>query len=261
MNGRSEMTFLEHLKELQRALLKVVFGVAAACVIAFIVGDRILNLIVYVSPPDFITNRLLCNLAAEVNSPKLLINQVLLAFTNIELPGQLMLHLNLVLIGGVVLSLPYTLEVLFNFIKPALKAKERIGSRKFTTLVISLIVLGLLFGYFIIAPIFVHSAVNYALPPQIVNQITIQSFTSSVSQTVLALGIGFEPPLIIQYLTKWQVFKPEGLSKNWPIAVVLLLTTSAIITPPDVFSMIVVALSLWLLYEFTLLLTRKKIAH
>lgn len=255
------MTILEHLKELRRALLRVVIGIAAACVIAFIVGDRVLNLIVDVSHPDFITNRLLCSLAVALNSPELCINQAMPALINIELAGQFMLHLNLVLIGGVVLSLPYTLEVLFNFIKPALKAKERIGSWKFTTLVISLIALGLLFGYFIIAPIFVHSAVNYALPPQIVNQITIQSFTSSVSQTVLAMGIGFELPLIVYYLSKWQVIKPEWLSKNRPIAIVLLLTVSAIITPPDVFSMIVVALPLWLLYEVTILLVRKNIAH
>lgn len=255
------MTILEHLKELRIALLKVVIGSAAASVLAFILGDKLLNLIVDVSHPDFITNRLLCNLAIAVNSPELCINRVVHVFTNIELAGQFMLHLNLALIGGIVLSLPYTLTVIFSFIKPALTAKERIVSWKFILIAFSLLALGLLFGYFIIAPICVHFLANYSLSNQIVNQITIQSFTSTVRQTVLAMGIGFELPLIVYYLTKWQVIKPEWLSQNRPIVIVLLLTISAIITPPDVFSMIVVALPLWLLYEITILLVRKRIAH
>lgn len=261
MAGRSEMTILEHLKELRKVLLKTVLGIAVASVTSFILGDRVLNLIVDVSHPDFITNKLLCNLAAAVNSPELCINQTLLAFTNIELAGQFMLHLNLALFGGIVLSLPYTLAVTFRFIKPALTARERVVSWKFTLVAISLLAFGLLFGYFIIAPIGVHFLANYSLTNQIVNQITIQSFTSTVSQTVLAMGIGFELPLIVYYLTKWQVIKPEWLSQNRPIVVVLLLTISAIITPPDVFSMIVVALPLWLLYEVTVMLVRRKIAH
>lgn len=261
MDERSEMTMLNHLKELRKALLKVVMGAAAASVLSFILGDKLLSLIVDVSHPDFITNRLLCNLAVAVNSPGLCINQAVLAFTNIELAGQFMLHLNLALIGGIVLSLPYTLAVIFNFIKPALTAKERIFSWKFSIVVLCLLTLGLLFGYFIIAPICVHFLANYSLTNQIVNQITIQSFTSTVSQTVLAMGIGFELPLIVYYLTKWQVIKLEWFSKNRPIVIVLLLTLSAIITPPDVFSMIVVALPLWLLYEVTILLARNKIAH
>lgn len=250
------MTIIEHLAELRMVLLKVTGAIVLGSVIAFLFGNNILDLITQVSNPQFITNRWFCGLATLLNSPQLCINSTPVGLVNIELAGQFTLHLKLAVMGGVVLTLPYCLTVLAGFILPALKDKERKLSLKFLFLSLVLFIVGVAFGYYVIAPIAVHFLANYNLSEIIVNHITVQSFIATVSQTVLAMGIGFELPLVVFFLTKWHIIEIDLLKRNRPVAIVVLLTLAAIITPPDVFSMIVVAVPLWLLYEISIFATK-----
>lgn len=250
------MTILEHLAELRMVLFKVIGAIALGSVIAFMFGDNILDLITQVSNPQFITNRWFCRLANLLNSPDLCINSTPLGLVNIELTGQFTLHIKLAVLGGFVLTLPYCLTVIAGFILPALKDKERKYSLRFLFLSFGLFVVGVAFGYYVISPIAVHFLANYSLSESILNQITVQSFIRTVAQTVLAMGLSFELPLIVFYLTKWHIIDIDNLKRNRPVAIVLLITLAAIITPPDVFSMIIVAVPLWLLYEVSIFATR-----
>jgi len=250
------MTILEHLAELRLVLLKVVVALVLASVVAYLFGEKLLELLRQVSDPNFITNRWLCHLAGLLSSPDLCINSQRLSFTNIELAGQFTLHIRLAIFGGAIVAAPYSIATIATFISPALKENEKKFWLKFLFVSLAFFVIGVAFGYFIIAPIAVHFLANYSLSGLIVNQITVQSFIRTVTQTVFAMGLSFELPLIVFYLTKWQIIKIEVLKRNRPIAIVVLLTLAAIITPPDVFSMIIVAVPLWLLYEVSIFATK-----
>lgn len=250
------MTIIEHLAELRVVLLKVIGAIALGSVIAFMFGDNILDLITQVSNPQFITNRWFCRLANLLNSPDLCINSTPLGLVNIELAGQFSLHIKLAVLGGIVLTLPYCLTVIAGFILPALKDKERKYTLRFLFLSFVLFIVGVAFGYYVISPIAVHFLANYDLSEIIVNHITVQSFIATLSQTILAMGIGFELPLVVFFLTKWHIIEISSLKRNRPVAIVVLLTLAAIITPPDAFSMIIVAAPLWLLYEISIFVTK-----
>jgi len=251
------MTIMEHLAELRMVLLKVIAAIALGSVIAFLFGNNILDLITQVSNPQFITNRWFCGLATLLNSPELCINSTPLGLVNIELAGQFSIHIKLAVLGGVILTVPYCMAAIADFILPALKEKERKLSLRFLLLSFTLFIVGVAFGYYVIAPIAVHFLSNYNLSEIIVNHITVQSFITTVSQAVMAMGIAFELPIIVFYLTKWHIIEIDVLKRNRPIAIVVLLTLAAIITPPDVFSMMIVVLPLWLLYEISIFATKR----
>ncbi|MDI3527039.1 MAG: sec-independent protein translocase protein TatC [Tenuifilum sp.] len=256
MAKRSEMTILEHLAELRIVLLKIFIAITLGSLVAFITGEHLLNLIIHVSSPQFITNRLLCNLSKSLNLTELCINSSQIGFINIELSGQFMLHIKIAIWGGITLAAPYSIKALMNYIMPALTKTEQKVSKLFLLSTIFLFVLGIVFGYFIIAPIAVHFLATYSVSSKILNHIAIQSFINTVVQTIFAMGIGFQLPLIVHLLTKWHLIDRKVLVRNRAIVFVIVLTLSAIITPPDVFSMIIVALPLWLLYELSIFVSK-----
>ena len=249
------MTVVEHLTELRLVLLKIFVAIAIGSVVVFLFGEDMLNFITRVSEPSFITNRWLCRLAVLLSSPDLCINSNPISFTNIELAGQFTLHIRLAVFGGVVVSAPYCLSVIAGFISPALKDGERKVSVKFLIASAVLFLVGITFGYLVIAPIAVHFLAYYTISAAVLNQITIQSFISTVIQTILAMGLGFELPLVVYFLNKWHIVEVDFLKRKRPVAFVVILTLAAIITPPDVFSMVIVALPLWLLYELGIIAT------
>lgn len=249
------MTFIEHLAELRSVLLKIVVAVSVCSAIAFLYGEKLLKMVTQVSDPQFVSNRWFCQLAVLLNLPGICINKTPLSLINIELAGQFTLHIKLATYAGVILSIPYIFLSITRFILPALKRKERQLMAVFFAISIILLIIGVLFGYYIIAPIAVHFLANYSLSGIIVNQITVQSFMSSVCQTVLAMGVGFELPLAVFFLTKWHIVDVGFLKRNRPVVFVVILTLAAIITPPDVFSMVIVAMPLWLLYELSIYAT------
>ncbi len=116
--------------------------------------------------------------------------------------------------------------------------------------------IGAAFGYFIIAPISIHFLGTYSVSAQVVNQITLGSYLSTVLGLIFAGGAAFEMPVVVLYLSRLGVVKPQFLSRYRKVAIVVILVISAVITPPDVFSMTIVAIPLLLLYEVSVLLAR-----
>jgi sec-independent protein translocase protein TatC len=257
-NDSGEMSFLEHLEELRWHLVRSSVAVVAAAVIVFINKKFIFDNILFAPKyPGFVTNRFFAWIAEKMNSPELQINTKPIEIINIDLAGQFMTQINIAVVGGIIVSIPYILWEFWSFIRPALYDKEKryaTGAVFYSSL---LFLLGVLFGYYLIVPLTTHFFGSYKVSEEVVNQINLTSYISSVSTIVLGSGIVFELPIIIYFLSKIGIISSSFLAKYRRHAYVILLLLAAIITPPDIFSMLLVSGPLVLLYELGVILAKR----
>jgi sec-independent protein translocase protein TatC len=253
-----EMGFLDHLEILRWHLIRSALSIIILAIGAFLFYDFIFNKIILLpKTPEFITNIMLCKLGKAVNIDALCINAKPFQIINISMAGQFSTHIMVSLILGLIVSFPYIFWEIWRFIKPALKMNEKKYARGAVFFSSLLFAIGVLFGYYIIVPLSVHFLGNYSVSTQVLNQINLGSYISTVSSVVLASGVIFELPVIIYFLSKVGLVTPTFLRKNRKYAIVLILIISAIITPPDVFSQILVAMPLLLLYEISIMISKK----
>jgi sec-independent protein translocase protein TatC len=256
--NEKEMTFLDHLEALRWHLVRSIFAIVLISIGAFIFKDFIFDVIILKpKTPDFFTNRVLCSFGQIVNAPALCINSKPFEIININMAGQFSTHIMISFIAGLILAFPYLIFELWRFISPALYPKEKSHARGAVFFISLLFMLGVLFGYFVIIPLSVHFLGNYSVSEQVTNQINLVSYISTVSSITLATGVIFELPVLIYFLTKIGLVTPEFLKKYRRHALVLVLALSAIITPPDVFSQILVAFPLMGLYEIGIVISRR----
>jgi sec-independent protein translocase protein TatC len=248
--SENEMSFLEHLEVLRWHLIRAMLSIIVVAIIAFIFKDLVFNTILLKPKmPDFITNRLLCDFGRQINILKLCINSRPLEVISIKMAGQFTMHIMVSLIAGFVLAFPYVFQEFWRFIVPALYSKERQHARGAVFYSSMLFLLGVTFGYFVIVPLSVHFLGSYSVSDQVTNQINLISYVSTIASVVLASGIIFELPILVYFLTKAGLVTPKFLRKYRRHSLVLILALSAIITPPDIFSQVLVAFPLIILYE------------
>ena len=258
LNGEKEMSFLDHLEVLRWHIIRSIAAVIIFAVVAFIFHDFIFDSII-LSPkmPDFWTNRQLCRLAEIVNTPSLCINSHPFEIININMAGQFSTHIMVSIIAGIIIAFPFIFWEFWRFVKPALYTKEKKNSRGAIFYTSLLFILGVLFGYYLIVPLSVHFLGSYSVSSQVANTINLNSYISTVTSIVLAGGVIFELPVLILFLAKAGLITPAFLRKYRKHAVIIILALAAIITPPDVFSQILVCLPLILLYEIGIRLAQK----
>lgn len=251
----TEMSFLQHLEELRWHLVRssaavLFFGVIVFMNRQFIFDDVIL------APrnPEFLTNRFFGWLAVQLNSPELAINTKPFQLINIDLSGQFSIHLNLAIVGGIIISIPYILWEFWRFVRPALYENERkhVTSAVFYSTLLFL--LGVCFGYYLIVPLTTHFFGSYQVSSEVLNQINLTSYISSVTTIVLGSAIIFELPIVMFFLAKVGLAGTSFFRTYRKHAFIVLLTIAAIITPPDAFSMLLVTAPLALLYELGILM-------
>ncbi|MFO8022625.1 MAG: twin-arginine translocase subunit TatC [Perlabentimonas sp.] len=264
MSERDEMGFLDHLEELRWVLVKSVIAILACAVVAFLFSNIIFdNLLLAPKAPGFFTNELLCNLAQRLNSPTLCINSEPLNIININMAGQFNTHIMVSVYVGIIVSFPIIVYQFWSFIRPALYDTERKRTRGAVFYISLLFVLGVLFGYFIISPLTIHFLGGYSVSDEITNQINLTSYIGSVASVTLAAGLLFELPVLIIFLTKAGIVTPKFLKKYRKHTFIVIMSVAAIITPPDILSLLLVTLPLWLLFELSISLSsrlyRKKI--
>jgi sec-independent protein translocase protein TatC len=168
-----------------------------------------------------------------------------------------MLHISVSIASGFVLAFPYILFEVWKFIRPALTVREKSAVRGIIFYASALFFTGLLFGYFIITPLAFSFFGNYIVSESLQNLFSIQSYFSILLKTCIATGIAFELPLIIYFLSRAGIATPAWMKKYRRHAIVILVIFAALITPADPFSMIIVAIPLLLLYEFSVLISKK----
>jgi len=168
------------------------------------------------------------------------------------MPGQFTTHIWVSFIAGLIIGMPYVLWEFWKFIKPALYDSEKKVARGVVFYSSILFFIGVLFGYYIIAPLSINFLGSYQVSETINNTINLSSYISTVSLIVLACGFIFELPIIVYFLTKVGLLTPKIMRTYRRHALVATLILSAVITPPDISSQILVAIPIVILYEFSI---------
>jgi sec-independent protein translocase protein TatC len=274
-SSADEMTFFEHLEDLRPHLMRAVVALFVIAVAAFIFKGFIIDTLLFApQTPDFPTNRWLCSMGYRLNDfmgwagglfgaewsmdPTVLcINQNTFNLFNTKLSGQFNLHMKVAFVTAIVLGIPYFMWEIWQFVKPALTAGERRGTHLFVFYVSLCFFGGVLFGYYIITPLSLHFFINYSASQNISNLIDIGSYFSQVIGISLGTGLIFQLPLLVYFLTRIGLVTPAFLRKYRRHAVIILAVIAAIITPPDLFSMILVMLPLYGLYELSITLSTR----
>lgn len=253
-----DMTFLQHLEELRWHIIRAVVAIVAGAIVAFMFKNFIFDTVILApNNPDFITNRLLCRLADAVNAPVLCINQNPVELISIKMSGQFTTHINISLVAGLILAFPYVFWEFWSFFRPALYEKERKYARGAVTMASLLFLTGILFGYFIITPLSINFLGSYRVSDIVNNQINITSYIGSVTSVALSAGITFELPIVVFFLARIGVVTPEFMRKYRKHSIVMVLLVAAVITPPDVFSLVLVTIPLILLYELSIFIAAR----
>lgn len=246
-----KQSFWEHLDVLRMAIVRsllvaVVFGVAAFCF-----KEELFAVILAPKEADFITYRLLYSLSGlvtEADAPDFLVKLI-----NTGLAEQFVIHMKAALCAGVLCASPYILYQLFRFVSPALYADER----KYVVRVVgggyAMFVVGVSVSYFLIFPLTFRFLGTYQVSGDVANLITLDSYISTLVLMCLSMGIVFEIPILSWLFAKLGLLSAGFMRKYRKHAIVVILVVAAIITPTsDVFTLSLVALPMWLLYEISI---------
>ena len=243
------MSFVDHLEELRWHLLRSAIAIAVFTIAAFICMPYIFHHIILApSRTDFWTYRMLCKL-----SPSLCIDKIDFTLQSRNMSGQFTMHILASVVAGIVVSFPYVFWEIWRFVKPALHTSEKRYTGGTVLAVTTLFLSGVLFGYYIIAPLSINFLANYKLDEAIVNQFDITSYMSTLCMLVLGSGLMFQLPVLIYVLSVMGIMTPMFMRTYRKHAVVIIFFIAAIITPsPDILSQVLVALPLLLLYELSI---------
>lgn len=253
-----EMSFWEHLEELRWHLVRSIVAVLLLAIVAFIFKDFIFNTVILAPMrQDFFTTRMLCAFAEIVNISALCLDNSKLEIINIRMSGQFLTHMYISIMAGIIVAFPYILHEIWQFIQPALKSNERKYSGGAVLVCSILFLTGVLFSYFLIVPLTINFLGTYQVSEAVANNVSLSSYISTVVSVSLSVGIVFELPVFVFFLAKAGILSPGFLKKNRKYTLVILLVLSAIITPPDIFSQIMVVIPLLGLYELSIVIARR----
>ena len=249
-NPEAEMSFLEHLEVMRWHLLRSITAIVILGLVAFVFKDIVFDKIILApKEPPFPTNRWLCELGEILGLQRICINQNPFQLQTVKMAEQFSMHIIVSLVAGIVVAFPYIFWEFWRFIVPALYDKERSTARGAVFYTSLLFILGVLFGYYIICPLSVNFLGNYRVSESVISAPTLRSYVQTITSVVLASGLVFQLPILVYFLSRVGLVTPSFLKKYRRHSIILIVTLSAIITPPDVFSQILVALPLMVLYE------------
>ena len=252
------MSFLDHLEELRKHLIRIFVAVIIMALIAFIYSRTIFDKIIFaVTKPDFITYRALTKLSSLFGKNNTLhFDTMNYNFQSLEMGEQFSTDIWIAFTFGIILAFPFIIRELWNFISPALYEKEKKYAVSFLVVASLLFFTGVLFGYYIIAPLSINFFGNYKVSDAVSNDFKLSSFIGLIKTAVLASGLMFELPVIIFFLTKLGLVDAAALKKYRKVMLIVILSVSAIITPPDILSQIIVAIPVLGLYEISILIAK-----
>ncbi|MGI4759677.1 MAG: twin-arginine translocase subunit TatC [Janthinobacterium lividum] len=255
--GEAEMSFIDHLEALRWHIIRAAIAVVVFSLVAFFNKTFLFHdLILGPSRSDFWTYQTFCKIGNMFGAVTPCDNQVNFIIQNREMSGQLTMHISTSFIVGICLSFPYLFWELWRFVKPGLYPHERANSRGAVVFVSLLFILGLLFGYYIAAPLSINFLASYTVDATIQNQIDLQSYLSTLTTMTLSCAFVFELPMIVFFLAKAGLVTPELMTLYRKHAIVVILIVAAIITPPDISAQIIVTIPILLLYELSIHIAR-----
>jgi sec-independent protein translocase protein TatC len=253
------MSFLEHLEILRWHLIRSSFALITMALIAFFAKTFLFDVIIFgPKQPDFITYEVFCSLSRKISDVELFcLSEMPFKILNTKMAGQFSMHLWVSLIAGFIMAFPYILWEVWRFIKPGLKSTEKSYSRWILFFAGILFALGVFFGYFIIVPLSLQFLGSYTISEEVNNLIDLLSYISTVSTVTLATGIIFELPVAVYFLAKTGLITADFMRTYRRHAIVLILILSAVITPPDIASQILVSVPILILYEISIKIAKR----
>ena len=262
-NKDLDMSFLDHLEVLRWHLIRSGIAILFFSVLAFIYKEIIFDVILLApKDPNFLTYKFLCLVSKNLGmGDALCISESPFSLMNISMSGQFSAHITSSLYAGFIIAFPYVFWEFWRFITPALKDGETKLARGVVFFSSVLFMFGILFGYYVIAPLAINFLGSYQVSEIVSNQISLSSFVSTVTTVSFANGIIFELPMIVYFLTKFGLLTPEFMRKYRKHAMIVTLILSAIITPPDITSQVLVSFPLILLYELSIKISSKVIKN
>lgn len=254
----NEMSFLDHLEELRWHLIRSTLAVVIIACLAFIMREFIFDTVIFgPKKMDFPTYRILCKIATFFGiESDFCAEELPFTIQSRTMGGQFSAHIMTSIWAGFIIGFPYILYEMWQFISPGLKDNERKNSRGFILIASLLFFMGVLFGYYVVAPLSINFLGTYQVSKEVLNEFDIGSYISTVRTSVIACGILFELPIVVYFLTKVGLVTPEILRKYRKIALVVVLILAAVITPPDVTSQIIVAVPIIILYQVSIFISK-----
>jgi sec-independent protein translocase protein TatC len=258
-DGAGEMSFIGHLEELRWHVIRAVGSILVFAIIAYIYIKEIYRYVILApAKPDFWTYKMMCKLSVIVGYEDLCIKSLDFKIQSIGVGDQFTMGLTSSIIVGLIFAFPYAFWEIWRFIKPGLKASERKSARGAVFFVTLLFFSGVLFGYFVVTPLAINFLANYKLDESIANEFNISSYISTVATLTLACGIAFQLPIVVFVLSKVGILTPSFMREYRKHAMIVILIVAAIITPsPDIYSQILVAIPLLMLYEISIFVSAK----
>lgn len=257
-DAKQTMTFWDHLDELRKVIFRTVAVVAVFAILAFICKDFIFDIVFAPHQSNFITYRLLCELGTYLNMPSLCPEDFYVELINTELAAQFLTHMSISLYAGILVASPYIVFLLFRFVSPALYESERKYSTRVIVAAFTLFMLGVLLNYYIIFPLSFRFLGTYQVSEFVVNRISLSSYISTFSILSIMMGIVFEIPVVAFFLGKVGLIETEMLKKYRRHAFVVISIIAAFITPTaDIFTLLLVAMPMYVLYELSIFVVKK----
>ncbi|APU69143.1 MULTISPECIES: twin-arginine translocase subunit TatC [Christiangramia] len=252
-----EMSFLDHLEELRWHIIRAVLAIVIAATVAFILKSFIFDVLLFgPSHPDFFSYRILCKMSGFFGIEGGFCDQEMpFRIQSRTMGGQFSAHVWTSITAGFIIAFPFVIYEFWKFVAPAMHTHEKKYARGFIFVTSFLFFLGVLFGYYIVTPLSINFLGKYQVSDMVFNDFDLSSYISLVRASVLASGLIFELPILIYFLTKVGVVTPQFLKTYRKYALVVVLVVSAIITPPDIVSQIIVAIPVLILYEVSIIIS------
>ncbi len=254
-----EMSFLDHLEDLRWHLIRITIAVILAGIIAFCFPKILFGVIIF-GPTEmsFPTYQWLCEMSQliGIEDTTFCADRFPFDLQNRLVAGQFSTHIWTSIYAGFIVAFPYVLYQLWRFISPGLKKNERRNSRGFIIIASLLFFIGVLFGYYVITPLSFNFLANYSISDKVINDFDLNSVIAVVRSSSLAAGLVFELPILVYFLTKIGFVTPQILKKYRKFALVIVLIISAVITPPDIASQVIVAVPILILYQVSIFISR-----
>ena len=259
-NPDAEMGFLDHIEALRWHIIRSVIVVVIAAIFVFIKIEWVFDTII-LGPAhnDFISYKWFCALGKFFHYDSFCLSDIHMEFQNTAVTGQFMMGMSVSMMLGFIISFPYVLWELWKFIKPALRPSEIKYAKGIVFWCSVLFFTGVGFAYLIVAPYTINFFGNYQLSSKFKNIITIENYYDTMSNLILALGIVFELPVIVYFLSRIGVLTPKLMREKRKYAVLILFILSEIITPPDLFSCLLVFFPLYILFEISVFISVRAI--
>ena len=250
-----EMSFIEHLDELRKHIIRSLIAIVSASIFIFFLSDIVFRKILfYPLDASFPTYRLMCFLEKLLKIPGVCITPIKTSLQTFDMGEAFSLHMKICIYGGVIISFPFVLWELWKFVKPGLYQAEVKATKGVVFVTSFLFLLGVAFGYFILAPFSINFLIGYQLP--MVNEgesfIKAGSYINYMIMFTLPAGILFELPVLIHYLAKVGVITDKDMRTYRRHSIVGILLLAAVVTPPDILSQLLVAIPVYLLYELSI---------